>query len=180
MEKQFVTYEIALKLKELGFDEECLAYYTSPSQNEVYLDKDGEKTRFCLLSRKISGELKGQGSVRNYLFQWLLDNDKTSGELHTLAHSVTAPLWQQVIDWFIDKYDIHISLEPIYKPQQFQNLMYCYAISTKENFYGGIDDNLDNWIGLNDGGNMFHIENSRYKAREQAILKAIELCQNKK
>ena len=27
MKDQFVTYEIALKLKELGFDEECFAYY---------------------------------------------------------------------------------------------------------------------------------------------------------
>ena len=27
MKKQFVTYEIALKLKELGFNEKCLAYY---------------------------------------------------------------------------------------------------------------------------------------------------------
>lgn len=29
MKEQFVTYEIALKLKELGFDEKCVAsYYT--------------------------------------------------------------------------------------------------------------------------------------------------------
>ena len=28
MKKQFVTYEIAVKLKELGFDEPCLAYYS--------------------------------------------------------------------------------------------------------------------------------------------------------
>ena len=27
MEKEFVTYEIALALKELGFDEECLGWY---------------------------------------------------------------------------------------------------------------------------------------------------------
>jgi hypothetical protein len=27
MEEQFVTYEIALKLKELGFDEECFAIF---------------------------------------------------------------------------------------------------------------------------------------------------------
>ena len=27
MNKQFVTYEIALKLKELGFDEDCLGWY---------------------------------------------------------------------------------------------------------------------------------------------------------
>ena len=28
MEKEFVTYEIALKLKELGFDEECLGIFS--------------------------------------------------------------------------------------------------------------------------------------------------------
>ena len=44
----------------------------------------------------------------------------------------------------------------------------------------GIDDNLDNWLSLNDGGNMFHITNSYYEARKQAILKAIELCKEKK
>jgi hypothetical protein len=27
MNKEFVTYELALALKELGFDEECLSYY---------------------------------------------------------------------------------------------------------------------------------------------------------
>ena len=27
MKEQFVTYEIALKLKDLGFDEPCIAYY---------------------------------------------------------------------------------------------------------------------------------------------------------
>ena len=27
MEKEFVTHEIALALKELGFDEECLGWY---------------------------------------------------------------------------------------------------------------------------------------------------------
>lgn len=29
MEKEFVTYEIALKLQELGFDEPCFAHYIS-------------------------------------------------------------------------------------------------------------------------------------------------------
>ena len=28
MEKEFVPYELAVKLKELGFDEECFGYYT--------------------------------------------------------------------------------------------------------------------------------------------------------
>ena len=33
MEKEFVSYEIALKLKELGFDEPCLTYYYNISGN---------------------------------------------------------------------------------------------------------------------------------------------------
>jgi hypothetical protein len=35
MEKEFVSYEIALELKELGFDEECFKYYTNTG--ELYL-----------------------------------------------------------------------------------------------------------------------------------------------
>jgi hypothetical protein len=33
MEKEFVSYEIALKLKELGFDEPCFTYYYELSSN---------------------------------------------------------------------------------------------------------------------------------------------------
>ena len=148
MEEQFVTYEIALKLKELGFDEDCSAvFYQGKFMN---------------------------GHIEPHVW-YLVNSISTNSDCNSLD-IVTAPLWQQVIDWFREEYDLHISFEPVYKPQQFTNLMYCYAISTKKNYYGGMDDNLDNWLKLNDGGNMFHIENSYYTAREQAILKAIELC----
>ena len=39
MKKQFVTYEIALKLKELDFDEPCIAYYAGETLlSEFVLD----------------------------------------------------------------------------------------------------------------------------------------------
>jgi len=37
MEKQFVPYELALKLKELGFDEECLAVWDNQTK-ELFLN----------------------------------------------------------------------------------------------------------------------------------------------
>jgi hypothetical protein len=37
MEKEFVTYEQALALKELGFDEECFNYYGYDFQNDRLL-----------------------------------------------------------------------------------------------------------------------------------------------
>lgn len=38
MNKEFIPYKQALELKELGFDEECLAVYFNPTQ-ELYFDK---------------------------------------------------------------------------------------------------------------------------------------------
>ena len=65
MEEQFVPYELALKLKELGFEEECLASY-----NHV-----GKKLNI--------GEFVSHGK-----------------------YSILAPLWQQAIDFFREKYDL--------------------------------------------------------------------------
>lgn len=41
MEKLFVPYELALKLKELGFDEECLAFYDKHGKLYFNLVRDG-------------------------------------------------------------------------------------------------------------------------------------------
>ena len=37
MKEQFVTYEIALKLKELAFDEECFGYYSEQYDKTQFL-----------------------------------------------------------------------------------------------------------------------------------------------
>ena len=154
MKEQFVTYEIASELKELGFDEECLAYYTTG--NEVTLDRDGNKTNFVLLSEKIRGELSGHGSCKNSLFNWLRDNDKTCGELAVLSNSVSAPFWQQVIDWFREKHNMYIEITYEGGLQKDTSL-YSFQIWSNQ---------------TNDKSDKMNY----YKTREQAILKAIELC----
>lgn len=123
MKEQFCTYEIALKLKELGFNEECLASY----------------------------------------FEWPIP-DRGTFEL-SLRGTIHAPLWQQAIDWFREKYDLHIVVTV--------------------NPYSEIDE--VNGYKIYDGyKNMQCVSNqetqswSHYKAREQAILKCIELCKKEK
>ena len=108
MKHLFVPYEIALQLKEKGFDEPCLGYLTKEAIN---LDKEGNKTNFVLLSEKLRGELSGQGTCKNSLFQWLKDNDRTTGELYILSNSVSAPLYQQVVDWFREKHRIELMVK---------------------------------------------------------------------
>jgi hypothetical protein len=39
MEKEFVPYELAVKLKALGFDEPCLAGYSTSSENLEYYSR---------------------------------------------------------------------------------------------------------------------------------------------
>ena len=66
MKEQFVTYEIALALKELGFDEECLAYFN----NDKYRDL------ICTCENGMDGDFTihhYSGDVNAPLWQQVID-----------------------------------------------------------------------------------------------------------
>ena len=86
MEDQFVPYEIAIKLKELGFDEPCLAYFST-----VY-DSIAQEHNGKLILGKDPENLTCQKKM-HYLF----------GQQILLA-----PLWQQAIDWIGENHCILI------------------------------------------------------------------------
>ena len=79
IEKEFVSYEIALALKELGFEEPCFAFYG--------LSRDDYKT------------------IRLSIFQ----NLKTDylPDVHHLDVTCDAPLYQQAFMFFREKYGLH-------------------------------------------------------------------------
>ena len=127
MEEQFVTYEIALKLKELGFDEPCFAWFITdmPEKN--------------IHSPILAAQYKDW--TRMY-------NDR-----------VNAPLWQQVIDWFREKYNIHIWIT---YNREYDNPYFTCIVDISQ---------------INRITTGYCKEYSA--AREQAILKSIELILNK-
>ena len=127
MKEQFVTYEIALALKELGFDEECLAYFN----NDKYRDL------ICTCENGMDGDFT----------------------IHHYSGDVNAPLWQQVIDWLRENYNIYIWEQPINSfIDDEEELNSCIFIYQR---------------GITDSPN-------EYDDKEQAILKEIELCKEKK
>jgi len=74
IEDNFVPYELALKLKEKGFEDECFKKY-------------------------IAGCLWSNPSVpETYKF------------IHSNSSDCLAPLYQQVVDWFREKHNIHIHI----------------------------------------------------------------------
>ena len=114
MEKEFISYEEALALKELGFDEQCFATYNSdkkvnrnPSHNMEDLPIEGQP------------------------YYW--NNSKI------YKSCITTPLYQQAFRWFREKYKLdptikswtennkiiyYISTEPIGKPSRYK----CYEV----------------------------------------------------
>lgn len=73
LENQFVPFELAVKLKELGFDEECLSFYNQNGKlNQSRIDS----------------------------FNWVINN--SSYNVNKLGY-IAAPLWQQAFDWFRNK-----------------------------------------------------------------------------
>ena len=81
LEKEFVPYQEALTLKQLGFDEPCFGYYNIKNNN-LQLFSDNLQDASC------NSDLK-------------YDDFK----------HCTAPLYQQVFRWFREKYGLYSSVE---------------------------------------------------------------------
>jgi hypothetical protein len=99
MKNEFVPYELALKLKQLGFDEHCITFYpvnlTEPligkyatlGLNGKYSSiKDGFRNSICL------NELWKKRYKQDYA-------------------NVTAPLFQQAFRWFRDEHGMSGSIQ---------------------------------------------------------------------
>ena len=94
LKKQFCTYEICIKLKELGFNEPCLACYTSRLD-----DNDFEVFWFSDQIWDNVKEHEDPRTCKNSDFQ----NTK----------SCCALLWQQAIEWISEEFSVIIDVHPI-------------------------------------------------------------------
>ena len=97
MKKQFVTYEIALKLEELGFDEDCILTLS-------YLDGCHYKTN---VEYEPSMWLINDKQIECNVTKEQLRNDFKDTSLIELSF----PLWQQAIDFLREKYLLHIEIQ---------------------------------------------------------------------
>ena len=92
MKEQFVTYEIALALKELGFDEKCLAsYYTDDERNY-------DKGDIYDCRRKLSSSIDFDPFKEEFDNFYINSNE---------TYYVSAPLWQQAFNWIFKQLDFY-------------------------------------------------------------------------
>lgn len=90
MEKEFIPYEQALALKELGFDEPCFATYNLNNK----------------ISRNPSHNIEDL-PIEGQPYYW------NNSKIHTSC--ITAPLYQQIFRWFREKYNLDSFIKHLYK-----------------------------------------------------------------
>jgi hypothetical protein len=100
MTKEFVPYELALKLKQLGFDEPCAMYYRP--------EMDGSMQLWYHQDERFDDAIGSQNSDKA---EWV---------------TCTAPLFQQAFRWFRENYSLYslIGMHPNTKEwySSYQNL----------------------------------------------------------
>jgi len=104
MDKDFTLYLEAFELKQLGFDEPCLAYYLLPE-----IERTGDVLlHYCSRGKEI---------IRNNNWSWVYENfpafRKYLKAEHCYTYStnssrlmVSAPTYSQAFRWFRDNYNL--------------------------------------------------------------------------
>jgi hypothetical protein len=145
----FVTYDIAKSLKDLGFNEKCFGYFNEKKSFFHHEHPQAFYTR--------------NDSVESYC-------TNIFSKRVTRANACQAPLWQQVTDWLRIEHKININFD-------FVGIDSCSYIvenlnkidpnfSTPEFLYVSDMSKSEDFM-------------SYYNARKYAILKAIEIIRNK-
>lgn len=103
----FIPYEIALKLKEKGFDEAVLAHYI------IY--KEGNREQWNGGNKEGKNEdlvFHGNdwGEEENIESLCYSVNSIEETGYYCYKEYIAASLYQQVIDWFREKHNIHINI----------------------------------------------------------------------
>ena len=129
IKEQFVTYEIALKLKELGFDEPCFGYYTPMKYWMISTNPKYNSEPHYIGPNWCTEDMK-----MRFMFVTNTFGDRDSvvknSEFTKAIHNVVVPLWQQVIDWIYNNYKILIY--PHITPDK---IMFWVVKSNVEDFY---------------------------------------------
>lgn len=88
MKHLFISYELALLAKEKGFDDPCLGFY----HPNIVSDGNMLTTAF------------------DYNFDVTECTTNTILKQRVLQPQIACPIYQQIIDWFREKHNIHISI----------------------------------------------------------------------
>lgn len=123
----FVSYEMALKLKELGFEEDCLGCYNFDG---TYFNKKDQ----CTYKYDNKYLILIDEAQRSYDNEFLnFTSNKSS--------LILAPLYQQVQNWLRNIYNIHIQIVAIELPDVYPYYFYLIDLTNRKILNGKLSIN---------------------------------------
>lgn len=137
LKKQFVSYNIALELKSIGFEEFCIYAYCNK----------GGWNKYEMIKEPIIQILKTDGNPFGQFYKGKNFNGNYDPNKNKIQCS--APLYSQVIDWFQENHNIYIGktgyddgknpkrwvyhVDSYYIPEQTLESAIMYAINKIKN-----------------------------------------------
>lgn len=158
MKHLFVPYKLALLAKEKEFEEPCFAYYQQ-------FNIPTPTFHFGIIQHHQNENYKGNNWNK-------IDKDFQLTD-YINNNFVSAPLYQQLIDWFREKYDIVIEIT---RQKYFDTYANSYAYEAICKVYKNKE--LDGSVVIRNNKNN-HIFYSYKEAHQCAILKSIQIIKEK-
>lgn len=109
MKKQFVTLEQAIRLKDLGFNKECLCLY--------------DDNKLQIMTQHSPDVI---ATVKN-------SNMRLKSGINEVQSVIAAPLYQQAFDWLREKYNIFYHL--YYNVDNGDNTLWFYEVEHDINYH---------------------------------------------
>ena len=151
MKTEFIPYEQALDLKELGFDEPCFGKWLSFKQSDW-------KVYELILEMGMNEEFEDN---RNFYLR---------------EGACSAPTFSQVFRWFREKYNISYSIDWMSRSSEFYNGYYVHFRGINDNKI-----NQENFIVLNDElpSKGYKVYKTYEEAELACLNKLIEIVKTK-
>lgn len=125
MEKEFIPYELAKVLEELGFDEVCYARWEPPT-------KKGSEWKLINTGAVLDNKWCKNSNYHPNTLGW---------------DGCYAPLYQQAFDWFRKEHGLHSFID-IYPTDEEPNR--CWYMIRYMNRGGGEEDYMSGWYSNNE------------------------------
>ena len=151
IQTQFVSYGIAVRMKELGFDEPCLTNYCN----------------------------EGKLQPLNYTFH--VTNSDLSKIPRIDKGVCTAPLWQQAIIWLSEVHNIEVDASRYtYSGGIYQGKVFAWFVDQYDPKYNHeLEDNENHWI-INTRKSQGYDFKSKHDALKEGISFALTLMEDEK
>ena len=123
MENEFLPYELAVKLKELGFDEPCLGFYNHQGQL-ILMAQEDESSIEMYKNSYVEMGMQYAAPLFQQVFRWFREEHGIFSWLTRHRYNITTSLgnkeyYRWALEYEVEKSEPHINSEIVYSDKEY-------------------------------------------------------------